>query len=130
MNLVFDTSILIAIERNNKNIIKKLNELYQLYPAPPQLTFISYLEYLIGLKIRKTKLINASITFLNSFNVINTTTLTADILSDLRIKYDKKGITLPLADMLSASIAIENGLIMITADKDFEKIEELKKIIL
>ena len=68
--------------------------------------------------------------FLKKFNILQTTNSSAEILSDLKIKYDKKGMSLPLADLLSASIVIDNSLILVTKDRDFEKIEELKKIIL
>lgn len=130
MSLVLDTSILIAIERGDKEIISKLEDLYKSYPSAPQLTFISFFEYLIGLKIRKNKSFQSNLIFLKKFNVLHTTISSAEILSDLKIKYDKKGVALSLADLLSASIVIDNSLILVTRDKDFEKIEELKKIIL
>jgi len=130
MSLVFDTSVLIAIERGDNEIINKLANLSKAHPSSPQLTFISFFEYLTGLKIRKNKSFQLNLEFLKKFNVLHTTNSSAEILSDLKIKYDNKGITLSLADLLSASIAIDNNLILVTKDKDFEKIEELKKIIL
>jgi len=130
MSLVFDTSILIAIEKGDKETINKLENLYKSYLSSPQLTFISFFEYLIGLKIRKSKSFQTNLIFLKKFNVLHTTDSSAEILSDLKIKYDKKGIALSLADLLSASIVIDNNLVLVTKDKDFEKIEELKKIIL
>ena len=51
-------------------------------------------------------------------------------MADLKYKYEKKGIVVPLADLIIASIAIENNAVLVTSDKDFEKIEELKKIII
>lgn len=129
MSLVFDTSILIAIERGEMEIINKLENLSRSYPSSPQLTFISFFEYLVGLKIRKNKSFQNNLIFLKKFNVLHTTDSSAEILSDLKIKYDKKGISLSLADLLSASIVIDNSLIFVTKDKDFEEIEELKKII-
>lgn len=130
MSLVFDTSILIDIERGNKETINKLGELHKSYPASPQLTFVSFFEYLTGLKIRKSKSFQDNLIFLKKFNVLHTTNSSAEILSDLKIKYDKKGVPLPLADLLSASIVIDNALVLVTKDKDFEKIEELKKIVI
>jgi len=130
MSLAFDTSILIEIEKENKEILKRLQELRGSYPLPVQLPFISYYEFLRGLKIGNPKNYDELMDFLNSFNVLRTTNKTADILSDLRIKYDGLGIILNLADLLIASQAIENQLIVVTRDKDFEKIQEVKKIIL
>jgi len=37
---------------------------------------------------------------------------------------------IPLADLIIASIAIENDMLLVTQDKDFKKIKELKKIII
>lgn len=130
MGLVFDTSILIAIEKRDSEIINKLKDLNKFYPSSPQLTFISFFEYLTGLKMRKNKSLQSHLIFLRKFNVLHTTNSSAEILSNLKIKYDKKGEMLPLADLLSASIVIDNGLTFLTKDKDFERIEELKKIIL
>jgi predicted nucleic acid-binding protein len=130
MTLAFDTSILISIEKEDKEVINKINELRKTHQIPPQLPFIVYYEFLNGLKIGKPRKYKELLEFLNNFSVLQTTKNTADILSDLKIKYDKLEISLPLADLLIASQAIENHLTLVTEDKDFEKIEELKKIIL
>jgi|SRR3989338_1609030 len=129
MILAFDTSILIEIERGNKEIVKKLHELRKIYPMPVLLPFISYYEFLKGLKIGKPKNYNELMNFLRKFIFLQTTIITADILSDLKIKYQKKGEDIPLVDLLIASQIIENHALLVTRDKDFEKIEELKKII-
>lgn len=130
MKLIFDTSILIDIEKNKGETLDKLRELFRLYPSPPELTFISYFEYLYGLKKRSPKNLEDSISFIDSFNVLQTTNKTADILSNLKLKYEKKGMEFSLSDFLSACIAIENDFTLLTKDKDFERIEELKKIII
>jgi len=130
MSLVLDTSVLIAIQKKNGNIIKKLSELSKVYPLPPQLTFISYFEFLYGLKKRKPKRYDDALAFLNNFNVLHTTNNSAEILSELKLKYDGEGIVLSLADLMIASQVIENNLMLVTLDKDFKKISELKKIIL
>lgn len=130
MTLAFDTSILIAIEKREKGILDRLEELSKVHKLPSQLPFISYYEFLIGLKIRKPKRYKEILEFVNQFNVLETTKNTAEILADLKIEYDKNGITLSLADLLIVSQVIENHLVLITKDKDFEKIKELKKVIL
>ena len=129
MSLVFDTSILIAIERGDKEAILTLEKLKKIHPLPAQLPFIGYYEFLKGLKIGKPKKMEELMEFLKSFNVIQITNNTADILSDLKIRYDKLRISLSLADLLIASQVIENRLVLVTKDKDFEKIKELKKVI-
>ena len=64
--------------------------------------------------------------FINKFWVLNTTEETSKILSDLKFKYDKKGISISLADLIIASLAIENDMTLLTTDADFKRIEELK----
>ena len=130
MTLAFDTSILIAIEKGDKNIISKVEELSKIHKLYPQLPFISYYEFLKGLKMRMPKKYKELLEFINQFNVLETTKNTAEILADLKINYDKLGLVLPLADLLIASQAIENHLVLVTKDKDFEKIKELKKVVL
>ena len=130
MTLTFDTSILVDIEKGNEEVIRKIEELSKIYKTRAQIPFIPYYEFLRGLKIGKPKRYKELLEFINSFNVIKITKKTADILSDLKIKYDRLGIPLGLADLLIASQALENQLILVTKDKDFEKITEIKKIIL
>jgi len=67
---------------------------------------------------------------LNSFPLLDLGFKTSDILSDLKLKYEKKGLSFSLSDLLIAAQVIENDLILVTRDRDFEGIRELKKIIL
>lgn len=130
MSLAFDTSVLIAIEKGDKSILKEVEKLSQTYTLIPRMPFISHFEYLFGLKKRNPKKFDDLLKVLNQFALLPTTKKTSDILSDLKLKYDSKGIQLSLADLLIASQVIENNLILVTMDNDFNCIEELKKIIL
>jgi len=130
MTLAFDTSVLIEIERKDEDSLGKLREFSKIHKLLPQLPFISYYEFLKGLKIRKPKKYKELLDFVNGFSVLDITKNTASILADLKIKYDNLGISLPLADLLIASQVIENNLTLVTKDKDFEKINEIKRIIL
>lgn len=130
MSLAFDTSILIGIERKNVEVLKRVKELSKIYPLVPQLPFISHFEYFFGLKKRMPKNFEKLLRILKQFYLLQITEKTSDILSDLKLKYDSQGIQFSLADLLIASQVIENNLILVTLDKDFEKIEELKKIVL
>ena len=125
MNLIFDTSILIDIERKNKETIDKIEELKDMYPTQAKIGFISYFEFLLGLKDKSIKNKEKSKEFIEKFSVLQTTKNTADNLVALKQKYE-----LPLADLLIASQTLENNGILITKDKDFEQIKEMNKIIL
>ena len=130
MTLVFDTSILIDIEKGIEKTLVKIEELSRMYKAPVQITFISYYEFLRGLKIGKPKKYRNLLEFINNFNMVKITKKTADILSNLKIKYDSLGVILSLTDLLIASQVIENNLILVTKNNHFLQIEELNKIIL
>ncbi|MDA3779983.1 MAG: type II toxin-antitoxin system VapC family toxin [Bacteroidales bacterium] len=130
MILVFDTSILVAIERGSEEVLKKLELLSEKYSSSPVLSFITHFEFSYGLKKRDPKDIDKFFYFLNSFDLLDVTVRTSNILSDLKLKYNKKGLTFSLADLFIASQVIENDLTLVTLDRDFEGISELKKIIL
>ncbi len=130
MTLVLDTTILIEVKNGNKEVIQKLKEISSTYPQPAKITFINQFEFLLGIKEKSQENQKKALEILNQFIILHTTDKTANILSNLKYTYENKGITLKLADLIIASIVIENGLILVTQDNDFEKIEELKKIIL
>ncbi len=130
MTLVMDTSILIDIERRKEETINKLNNLIKKYPSPAKITFINEFEFKFGLEKHEPKNKEKALVFLNNFSVIQTSKKTAGILAKLKYKYDRKGIVIPLADLLIASLVIENSMVLLTKDNDFLKIEELEKIVL
>lgn len=130
MNLIFDTSILIELERKNKNVIDKIKEYIELYPAPAKITFITYFEFYYGIQNKNIKNKEKAMAFVNRFNMLRTTKKTAEILSGLKQNQENNGEMLPLADLLIASQVIENDGLLLTLDHDFSKIKELNKIIL
>lgn len=128
MTLVLDTSVLIDLEKGSKDVIARIKELSKTHNGPAVIAFINYFEFLFGIRERNPKNKEKALSFINKFGVLKVNKETAQILSDLKYKYDKKGETLPLADFLIASQVIENNMLLVTADKDFDKIEELRKI--
>ena len=124
MTLVLDSSIIIEIERGNKEIIEKLNELRKIHPAPPKISFMSYFEFLYGLRKKSIKNKMKSEEFLQLFETIQTNNSTASFLVKLKDKYE-----LSLTDLFIASQVMENDYVLVTKDKDFERIEEIEKVI-
>jgi len=129
MPLVFDTSILIALERKDQDTLNKLQAIAEEYNASPFITFINLFEILMGMKLITPRRYKEAMTFVKKFDVLNTTDETSKILADLKFKYDKKGTALPLADLIIASLVVENKMTLVTKDRDFEKIEELEKVL-
>ncbi len=122
MGLIFDTSTLIELERGNKDVIKKISELKKIYPAPAKISFISYFEFLYGLKDKSEKNKEKPMEFIGKFSVIQTTKETAAFLVTLKRAYE-----LPLADLLIASQVMEERGVLVTKDKDFEIIKEIER---
>ena len=125
MSLLLDTSILIRQQRGDSAVKKELRLLSKLFPAMPSITFINVFEYLLGIKLwtkRKTE----AARFLGNFNVINTTEKTPEVMTSLKLKYGKKGLQFSLSDLIIASLAVENDMVLVSSDEDFKDIEELK----
>lgn len=125
MSLLLDTSFLIRQQRGDPSIKKELESLSKRFPATPSITFLNVFEYLLGIKLwakRKTE----AVSLLENFNIINTTENTPEIMTSLKLKYDKKGSQFSLSDLIIASLAIENNMVLVTSDNDFRDIEELK----
>ena len=130
MTLLLDTSILISIERKERDIVSKISEISKTHYQHPLISFISYFEFYSGLIEKNVKNKQIMIQFINKFNCLKASSATAQILAELKYKYEKKGITIPLADMIIASHAKEFNLTLITTDKVFEKIDDINKIIM
>jgi predicted nucleic acid-binding protein len=126
MSLVLDTSILVDIERARKETLKKLAELSAIHPGTPQIAFMTHFEFLLGLRERQPKNKAKALAFLNTFDILQTTRKTAEILAELKHASDKAGHGSTLADLLIASQAMENQGVLVTKDKDFTRIAGLK----
>lgn len=130
MTLVIDTSVLIKIEKGNQEIIEKVRKIREGDEASPCITFITYFEFLQGINKRNPKNKERALNLLNLFRLLAPTKLTASIMNDLKYKYERIGKSFSLSDLMIASQIIENNMTLVTNDKHFEEIGELKKIIL
>lgn len=128
MTLVLDSSVIFPLEKSDKVVREKLRDVEQKYVGPPSITFITYFEFLFGITDRNFKNREKAVAFIDKFDILPVTKRTAKILSDLKYTYEKSGISLSLSDMMIASQVIEKGMILVTCDKDFAKINEVKTI--
>ena len=123
--LILDTSIIIELERENKYFIAKLEELKKQYRSLPKISFITYFEILEGIENKSEKNKEKAKSFIEIFEVLQTTKITAEKLVYLRKNYE-----LPIPDLIIAAQTLENNGTLITKDNDFEQIQEMNKIIL
>ena len=129
MILTFDSSVLIDLENGRRETLERVKDLIKMHPDPSPILFIPYFEFYFGIQDRSPKNIEKAYSFLQKFRIVQPTKTTAELLSALRRKYDAKGVALTLADLLIASQVHEHNLLLVTRDKDFSKIEEIKKVI-
>ncbi len=120
--LIFDTSVVIDIERKNEQTLERLKEIKQKYQSPGFLSFISYFELIEGLKKRGLEDSEAR-EFIENFNVLSAGKKTALELADLKIESEKQDNKTPLADLLIAAQARENDFVVVTKDNHFKKID-------
>ena len=115
----------IELERENKYFIAKLEELKKQYRSLPKISFITYFEILEGIENKSEKNKEKAKSFIEIFEVLQTTKITAEKLVYLRKNYE-----LPIPDLIIAAQTLENNGTLITKDNDFEQIQEMNKIIL
>jgi len=130
MIITLDTSILIDLEKGRKQTIDGIQKLRLIYRDAPLLMFVPYLEFYLGILERQPKRFEKGYNFLQEMCFLRLTKRTAEIVAELKKKYDKKGFVLPVSNMLIAAQVKENNLLLVTKDKDFEQIDEIRKVIL
>jgi len=126
MTLLIDTSVLIDLENNVPHIKQRLQELSKSHPNPACISSITYVEFLTGIENHPEEKKAEAIAFIWRFPVLQTTNETAMWLSHLKCKYRKEK---SLSNLFIASHALEHRLTLVTTDKDFENIAEIKKIV-
>ena len=130
MTLLLDTSILIGIQRKDKEVLQKLDGLKKIHFQPASISFINYFEFYSGLIEKNIKNRQNLIDFINKFNCLKASSITAQILAELKNKYEKKGISIGLADLIITSHAKESNMTLVTKDKIFNKIDDINVIII
>ena len=129
MNRLLDTCILIDIANGNKAVIEELN-VSDMYSPRPFITTATYSEYYYGFLSRIPKEQQKCVEFLENFNSVTLTKGSARRLAELNYKLKKAGFSFTTMDLFNAAIALEENLMFITSDRQFEKISELKKVII
>ena len=126
--LVIDTNILIEIEKRNEKIVGELMELKKSHPQNISITSAVYAEFLFGfLKIKKEK---EAEKYLQNCEIINFDKESAVIFANTKKTLEEKGASIPVLDILTASCVISKGATFVTLDNHFDRIPNLKTIIL
>ena len=124
--IVLDTSIVIEIEKGNKGVIDRLEELGRDSEGNLALTSAVYAEVLYGfVAIEKRE---HGEEFLKTFDVLDFDKKSARAFALLKHALEKKGTIIPLFDIITASIVIAKNATLISSDKHFESIPGLRLV--
>ncbi len=115
MGAVLDTNVIIEIARGNREVFEKVTALDNTF----YITAITKFEILVGTP-RKDELI-----WLDALIELPFDGKCAEMASYLHKKLMKQGTPMSYRDLFIASIAIVNGLPIITLDSDFEALKDL-----
>ena len=121
--ILADTSIWIEFFKSDSHAGKKLESLIIKNSVRVCGIILSELIQGVRSETEKKEILEA----LSNLEYIEMTKLLWQKAGDISAALKKKGVTLPLSDILIASIAIENNLAVFTLDKHFEQIPNLKK---
>ena len=124
MALILDTSVLIDLDNQDANTLQNMKQLQVRYRLPIKVTFMSYFEFYDGLQNKAPPKLPRSLVFLELFETLLPTKQTARIISQLKHNHP----TMTLADLMIAAQTIENDGFLVTSDKDFEQIKELRLV--
>ena len=129
LSYLIDTNVLIEIEKNSDVILSKLEDL-ELIKDDFYITSPSYTEFCFGfLKISRERF-NAEIERLEKYKLLNTSKNSSKLLAEMKHYLSKKGIMIPVFDLLIASIALDCKMPLVTLDKHFKRIPDLNIILI
>ena len=123
MPILFDTGACELLRRRNPRAEKLALDFY-----PPVLCTHVVGEYLFGQVfsgVSSSALLEAR-EFLESFEILCPDSATAAIYARLRSQMKRGGITLPDPDYWIAAHAIQENFSLVSSDRDFESIPEIK----
>lgn len=123
---LLDSNIIIDISNNNQDTILKVENFA--LKGKLTTTLFNFIEVYFGVYNKKAG--EKCLKILDKLGHFSLTKKSSEFFIHLKHNYLKKGQAFSDFDLLIASIAIENELILLTEDKDFEQIKELNKIVL
>jgi len=120
---LLDTNVIIDLINNNRNIKLSFDNNKEII-----IPSIVIGELYFGAYNSKdiSKNINTIINLIIDNNIINCSVETAEIYGKVKSELRLKGRPIPENDIWIASIAIQNNLILVSKDKHFNEIDDLK----
>ena len=129
LSFVIDTSILIEIERKNIAVMSRLEEIEPI-KEDVYITSPSYTEVCFGLLKFSEERYNLEINRLDKYKLLNTSKNSSKLLAEIKHHLSKKGVMIPIFDLIIASIALDCKMPLITLDEHFKRIPNLNVILI
>jgi len=123
---ILDTNVLINL---HFNIQKTVDAIDQLKIEKAHITVFNLAEFLYG-AINKIYYSDLKRSTEDKFNILSFTYQCVERFIKIKYQQKIKGMKIPVLDMLVASIAIQNNMVLVTYDQHFKDIKGLKSIIL
>ncbi len=120
---LLDTNVVIALFADDSALAVKINETEDISVPAVVIGELFYGANKSGRPEENTKRINE---FASDNMVLNCDTDTAKWYGKIKNRLREKGRTIPENDIWVAAIALQHDLILVSRDKHFEKVEELK----
>ena len=112
---------------NNEKIITQIKALTH---DPLYITFFTLCEFYLGIINKSEKKKKDFLDRIEEYPLLNTTKNTGFIFCDLWHHLQKEGKIIPHFDLFIASLAIEYNMTLLTLDKDFDQIPNVKKMVI
>lgn len=129
LGIVIDTSVLIEIEKNNNEVLSKLDNLESI-KEEIYITSPTYSEFYLGLLKLSEEKFERGKQRLDKYKLLNTTKNSSKLLAEIKSIVSKAGTPIPVFDLFISSIAIDSGMHLITLDQHFKKIQNLNVIVI
>ena len=94
------------------------------------ITSPSYTEFCFGLIGLSKERFNAQMDRLDNYKFLNTSKNSSKLLAEIKHYLSKKGIMIPVFDLIIASIALDCKMPLITLDEHFKRIPDLNVILI
>jgi len=129
LSFVIDTSVLIEIEKKNKAILLRLEEL-EAEKENVYITSPSYTEFCFGLIGLPEERFSTQMNRLDNYELLNTSKNSSKLLAEIKHHLTRKGIMIPIFDLIIASIALDCKMPLITLDEHFKRIPDLNVVLI
>jgi len=128
MTLVLDTSVLVALEKGDSAVDSAITQLSKFHSGRPCISSFVFSEFFIGGFGQSIPSQVKMITALKKYIFLNTTLSSSILLANIERTLAKHGRMIPLFDIVTASIAMDNDMTLVTLDNHFKNIPGLDVI--